>query len=80
MIKRDLHSKRIKKAQAKTQSAQEVFVKAIEDIDASDAHLDEVIKEAQAEIANLQSFVEDAKTSKAENDVLRKNIQGLVSI
>lgn len=80
MFNRDLHGKRIKKAQAKTQSAQEVFVKAIEDIDASDAHLDEVIKEAQAEIANLQSFVEDAKTSKAENDVLRKNIQGLVSI
>ncbi|MEB9467793.1 hypothetical protein P4J10_14040 [Bacillus cereus] len=80
MFNRDVHGKRIKKAQERTQSAQEVFVKAIEDIDASDEHLDAVIKEAKAEIANLQAFVEDAESSKVENETLRKNIQGFVNV
>lgn len=80
MFNRDVHGKRIKKAQERTQSAQEVFVKAIEDIDASDEHLDAVIKEAKAEIANLQSFLEDAESSKVENEALRKNIQGFVKV
>lgn len=72
------HEKQINKAQKWIDSAQETFASAVEEAIISEKQFDEIIKDANEKIAELQAILNDAESKKAEAIQFKNNIQKLL--
>lgn len=74
-VKKELtHEERIAEAQGKLADAQSMFVKAKEEVDASDEHLTAVEREALAKMNELQAILDSVAANKEKNDKFKAKL------